>query len=179
MDWNNDYYQELCGKFESITSTLEERISAISDGSKNPNIEDLAIGSAKKYRASVLFFDICSFSKRVYSAKTKVLNDALKTLDVLMPILIKIIFDFGGYVEKNTGDGLMAILGVGCDDYEISNNTLNSITTMKYVINNLVNPYLEKENIDPIKWRFSTDLGNIYISRIGSSRAVQIMNIVF
>lgn len=170
MTWNKEYYQELCNRFGSIVDTLDDRISAISDGTINPVLEGLAIGSAKKYRASVVFYDICSFSKRVQSSKTEVLNNALITLDVMLPLLINIVFDYGGYVEKNTGDGIMAIFGIGEDDAKIADITLNSMTTMNYVITHIVNPYLKKRSIDPVNGRFGADLGEVYISRIGSSK---------
>ena len=170
MTWNKEYYRELCSRFSSIVDTLDDRISAISDGTVNPILERLAIGSAKKYRASVIFYDICSFSKRVSSSKTEVLNNALITLDVLLPMLINIVFDYGGYVEKNTGDGIMAIFGVGEDDYKIADITIESMTTMNYVIKYIVNPFLEKRSIDPVNGRFGADLGDVYISRIGTSK---------
>jgi class 3 adenylate cyclase len=170
MEWGKEYYQVLCDKFESVTDKLNNRISAISDGTNNPTLEELTIGSAKKYRASVIFYDICSFSKRTNSSNKVDLDKALITLDVLLPMLIKIVFDYGGYVEKNTGDGIMAILGVGEDDYRIASYSLDAMTTMNYVVENLVNPFLIERDIDPIDGRLSADLGDIYISRIGTSK---------
>jgi class 3 adenylate cyclase len=167
MNWNKEYYEELTDKFNSIADNLDDRISAISDGTENPTLNDLTIGSAKEYQASVIFYDICSFSKRTNNSKKETLDNALVTLDVLLPMLIKIIFDFGGYVEKNTGDGIMGIIGVGEDDYTIASNTLDSITTMNYVVKHLVNPYLEQRGIDPVDGKLSADLGKVYISRIG------------
>lgn len=165
--WNNEYYKTLKDKFDSITNGLDDRIEQVIDGRVTPSLEDITIGSGRKMRAATLFFDIRGFSNRTSSADLHSLKKTLVMLDCVIPMVMQIVYDNDGYIEKNTGDGIMALIGVELDDKTAANNALNTATTIFYVLKNLVNPFLATQKIDPVNARIGIDLGTIIIARVG------------
>ena len=95
------------------------------------------------------------------------MKKSLFMLDCVIPMIMNVIHDFGGYVEKNTGDGVMAILGIEEDDDEGVNVALDIATTSLYVIKNLVNPFLESFGVSNVNMTVGIDLGTLLIARIG------------
>ena len=89
-------------------------------------------------------------------------------LDVTIPMVMQVIYDFGGYIEKNTGDGIMAVLGAELDDVEASDNALSAnATTIFYLLTEMINPYLQSVGIAPINARIGIDLVTLLIARLG------------
>jgi class 3 adenylate cyclase len=165
--WNIDYFNALKEKFDSITNGLDDRIERVVDGRVAPALEDITIGSGRKMRAATLFFDIRGFSNLTSSADLHSLKKTLVMLDCVIPMVMQIVYDNDGYVEKNTGDGIMALIGVESDDKTAANNALNTATTIFYVLKNLINPFLAAQNINPVNARIGIDLGTILIARVG------------
>ncbi len=140
-NWNAEYYETLVDRFSDITDGLDDRLDAIVDGRIAPAVDDIPIGSARKLRAATLVFDIRGFSSRTTTVAN--MKKALQMLDCVIPMVEHIVHDHGGYVEKNTGDGVMAIIGAGSEDEDAANTALDVATASLYVLKNLVNDYLE------------------------------------
>lgn len=165
--WDSAYLQSLTERFGKILEGLTSRLQAVAEGRTAPGLEDLAIGSARKQRAAVLFFDIRSFSLRTGSPLDADLRNSLLLVDCVLPIMMHLVYDHGGYVEKNTGDGIMALFGVDGDDVSAANDALGVATAMFYVLENLVNPVLVKVGIAAVRARIGIDFGPVLISRVG------------
>ena len=100
--WNRLYSEYIKLHFRSLVKDLKSKLDQIVKGRVVPSAEFMPIGSARKLDAAVLFFDIRG-SSRLPS------ETALYTLNIVIPTIMRIIYDHDGYVEKNTGDGVMAI----------------------------------------------------------------------
>jgi class 3 adenylate cyclase len=109
--------------------------------------------------AAVLFFDIRGSSTRSGLV-------ALYTLDTVVPMVMRIVHDHGGYVEKNTGDGIMAIL-TGMDEKKAAENALSIALACFNVIQNMINPHLVQVGIPAVDARIGIDFGKILVARIG------------
>lgn len=166
-DWNLKYWETIRTAFEKITENLHQRVNEVADGRITPALEDIKIGSGRKLDATVLFFDIRNFTSRVNSSDMAKLKETLFMLNCVIPTVMKIIYDYNGYIEKNTGDGLMAIIGVEDDTSTSVNNVLSASTTIFYTLKNLINPYLESVGIEKVDARIGIDTGRILITRIG------------
>lgn len=166
-NWNEEYWESLENQFDKITDKLEDRLDEIVDGRITPALEDIKIGSGRKMRTSVLFFDIRNFTSRTNSSDLDKLKETLFMLNCLIPMVMQIIYDHNGYIEKNTGDGIMALIGTEDDDKTSANNALNCATIIFYTIKNLVNPFLIQNNIKKVDARIGIDLGKLLIARIG------------
>lgn len=168
--WGLDYYATLLERFEAITDGLDDRISDIREGRSAPKLDDMTIGSGRKVMAAVVFFDICDFTKRTSRDDLGALAETLYMLDCVVPMVMHVVYDYGGYVEKNTGDGVMAIIGVGEDAAKAATDAMEVAVVSIYAIDHIVNPHLMSRGIDPISVSFGIDYGHLLLARIGTRR---------
>lgn len=166
-DWTWDYILDLDDRLDEIVDGLKDRLDAVADGRVTPALDDLAIGSGRRMRAATLFFDIRGFSSLTSSADTATLKRTLFMLDCVLPMMMHVLHDHGAYIEKNTGDGLMAIIGAEETDAKAANEALSSATEMFYILSRTVNPKLQEYGIAPVDARIGIDLGTILLARIG------------
>jgi adenylate cyclase len=165
--WTWDYVWKLQSKLDDITDKLDDRLDDVTAGRIAPAIDDITIGSGRRVSAAILFFDISGFSSLTSSADDDQLKKTLYMLDCVIPMTMQVVFDHGGYVEKNTGDGVMAIIGAG-ETTEVAVNAALSIATISfYVLNKLVNPHLASVGIDPVEAKIGIDHGDTVLARIG------------
>jgi class 3 adenylate cyclase len=166
-NWDRQYYDSLTERYEKIVDGLDDRLEQVIDGRVTPAITDIPIGSARKMRAATIFFDIRHFSSRTGSPQLTNMKKALLMLDVVIPMVMHVVYDFGGYIEKNTGDGIMAIVGAEQSDTLAASAALSIATTTFCVLKQAVNPYLEHIGIEKVDARIGIDLGTLLIVRIG------------
>jgi class 3 adenylate cyclase len=95
------------------------------------------------------------------------LKRTLLMLDCVIPMVMHVIHDHNGYVEKNTGDGVMGIIGADGTEFEAANDSLDAAVTIFYVLTNFINPFLMRIGIAPVHARIGIDLGKLLLARIG------------
>ena len=101
------YWKNQIGRIEGSRQTIVARDEAASVGRVIPGEETLAIGTGRRIDIAVMFIDICGFSSR--SSNTLAEQDLLlRSLNLFFTEMTRIAEDYGGTLEKNTGDGLMA-----------------------------------------------------------------------
>ena len=130
-----------------------------------PDIANVPIGSAKRMTAAILFFDLENFT----TIASKLTNETvLYMLNIIIPEIMQIVRRWNGEVEKNTGDGLMAIFGTETrNDFLIARDTIEAAMTIRYIVLNDIHPKLIAENLQPINFRIGIDMAELLISRIG------------
>lgn len=165
--WTKGYLDSIRERFEATTAGLGDRLDAVVDGRVAPAVDDITIGSGRSLRAAVLFFDIRGFTARTSSPEPRELRRTLLMLDCVIPMVMNVIHDHGGYVEKNTGDGVMGIIGAEGSDADAANESLDAAATIFYGLSNIVNPYLAQFGIAPVDARIGIDIGNLLLARIG------------
>jgi class 3 adenylate cyclase len=115
----------------------------------------------------MLFFDIRNFSGRTGSAQPLALKRTLLMLDCVIPMVMHVIYDHNGYVEKNTGDGVMGIIGADSTDAQAANDSLDAAVTIFHILTYVINPFLSQQGIAPVEARIGIDLGTVLLARIG------------
>lgn len=166
-DWTIQYENSLKEKFGNIHAGLENRIDQVVNGRVAPAINDITIGSGRKFSGAVLFFDIRGFTNRTSSSDIAKLKETLMMLDCVIPMVMNIIYDFNGYVEKNTGDGVMAIIGLEDNDIDACKDAVSVATTIFFALKHIINPYLENLGIQKVDARIGIDYGEVIIARLG------------
>lgn len=147
--------------------SLVRRMNAVADGRATPSLDSMSIGSGRKVSTAVIFFDICGFTQRTSSDNPDVLKLTLLLLNCVIPSMMRVLHRYRAYVEKNTGDGLMAILGIELDDATTASDAINVAEEMFYVLHHIVNPKLAELGVEPVDARIGIDMGTVLISRIG------------
>lgn len=165
MKWNPPFYEELRNFFIFRAKINLQRIQKITAGLTLPGLTNLSIGSAKRMTASILFFDLENFTTTTSYLSNE---ETLYILNVIIPSLIKIVKKWGGAIEKNTGDGVMAVLGTETrDDKKIASDAIECAMAMRYLMENDIQPFLMKNNFPLMNFRIGVDMEEILISRIG------------
>lgn len=166
--WDAAYCRKLSERFEALLENVDTQIDDVSAGRVAPALDDIPIGSARKLRGAALFFDIRGFTQLNSSSETEDLQRVLTMLDCVIPTVMQIVYDHGGYVEKNTGDGVMALIGLGEDDSTSANLAIDVAVTTFYALKHIVNPELASRGIASVDARIGIDLGDMLIARIGT-----------
>lgn len=151
---------------------LREKIVARTvtlDGRVIPDDADLAIGSGRRLSLTVMFLDISGFSQRK-SSTFEEQEMMLRVLNLFMTEMIRIVEDYGGSVEKNTGDGLMAYFEdePGKTGANSTKRAVSCALTMHAANEYLVTPILRATPVMPIDFRITMDHGPVTIAKIGA-----------
>lgn len=161
----------LTRQVDRVVATLERIFGrpALASGRVIPEANDLAIHDGRVLKAAVMFLDICAFSNRPsWSASEQ--QAVLDTLSLFFSEMIRIIQDYGGVVEKNTGDGLMAYFTADGDRATASHRAVAAALTMFDARWRLINPILQSSGIAPLDFRICLDHGPVTIARLGAHR---------
>lgn len=163
--WNPNIYNHVIKKSKQQRKLSRFRIKNISNGLTMPEIVNVPICGAKRMEAAILFYDLKNFT----TISSKMTNeDVLYVLNSIIPPLLLIIRHWNGEVEKNTGDGIMAIFGTEKrDSYLIARDAIESAMAMKYIMLTEVRNRFLEESLPLLNFRIGIDMQEVLISRIG------------
>lgn len=141
------------------------RSKNIPDARTMPDITTLNIGAAKRMLAAIMFFDFENFT----AVTSKIPPEqTLIILNVATTTVMKIIREWGGCVEKHTGDGVMGIIGTETQKLEeIAREAIEVAQTINYIMRMDVMPGLMSQGLPLLNFRIGLEMGDVLISRIG------------
>jgi class 3 adenylate cyclase len=164
------YHQRQAERVETLRAKIAEREMVANDGRVMPEDGDLPIGVGRRLNAAIMFIDICDFSDRPATTLHEQ-ERMLRVLSFFFTELIKIIEDYGGTVEKNTGDGLMAYFNSdNASSHNEAQRACAAALTIFYTATNLLNPVIAHSNITPLDFRICIDHGAITVAHVGAAR---------
>lgn len=160
--------QQLKRIVESL-KRLSERDTA--GGRVVPDTDDLALGAGRSIDMAVLFLDISGFSGWPSENQSEQLTN-LRALTLFFTEMVRVAEDYGGTVEKNTGDGLMAYFEDGGGDPSApgAGRAVACALTMMSTVEALINPVLRAVSLEPIRFRVSVDYGLVTVAKLGAPR---------
>ncbi len=170
-EFNKAYMDKVATRVDNSISTLANLREAIAKGRVIPDEEDLDIGKGRTLDLAVLFLDICSFSSWPQGTAERQ-SEILSIFNVFMAEMMRIAEDYGGEVEKNTGDGLMAYFG-GEGNLAASDackSAVGAAITMLYISKNLINPLLKRDRFREVDFRLGVDYGPVTVAVVGGKR---------
>lgn len=164
------YWQQQIERVERVREQIAARLN-ISSGQTIPDTTDLAMATGRRLPAAIMFIDICGFSSRPCETESEQAM-LMAALNLFFSEMIKIAEDYGGTVEKNTGDGLMAYFedGTSTPPENGPHRAVACALTMFAASEYLLNPILTRSDIEPIKFRVCIDYGNVTIAKLGAAR---------
>jgi adenylate cyclase len=136
-----------------------------------PEDDALVIGTGRALVLAILFLDISSFSARP-SGNHAEQHDVLQVLNVFFSEMVRIATDYGGTVEKNTGDGLMAYFEPqrGAGNTTAQHRAVAAALTMMHANDRVISPMLRDANLTPLQFRVGIDYGQVTVARLGAPR---------
>lgn len=173
MDYDSlqsSYWQAQISRINSVRDKIAATLPS-QPGRVVPDDEDLVIGQGRRLNMAVLFLDINGFSKRPSEMEDEQIL-LLKVLNLFFTEMIRIAEEYGGAVEKNTGDGLMAYFddGGGTPAEIGSKRAVACALTMMAANDHLIKPILDATPVPDIKFRVSIDHGPVTVARLGAAR---------
>lgn len=116
--------------------------------------------------AAVLFFDLEAFSSRAASLGNE---NTLYVLNIIIPTMIEVAKRWNGEIEKNTGDGVMAIFGTETrNNFLIARDAIEVAMAMRYVMLDVVNPLLVEKGLGGFNFSIGIDMDTVLIANIGT-----------
>jgi class 3 adenylate cyclase len=163
--WNPSLMAVIRHRLNKEEKTGLRKIRDIQKGLTMPNIEQVVIGSAKKMVASVMFFDLMDFTLKSAELGNE---NTLFILNLIIPQVMHIIKHWNGEIEKNTGDGIMAIFGTETrNNFLIARDTIEAAMSIRYLMVNEINPMLYRKGINTFGFRVGIDMEELLIARVG------------
>ncbi len=165
------YWDEQVARVIEVRDKIISREGAVATGRVVPEDEELTLGTGRRLEMAIMFLDICSFSGR--PSETPAEQELmLKVLNLFFTEMVKIAEEYGGVVEKNTGDGLMAYFNDNDGNPPESGckRAVACALTMMRTNALLINPILTASTVEPLKFRIGIDYGQITVAQIGSAR---------
>ena len=163
------YWTDQITRVEALRRRILAR-AEVRPGTVIPDEDDLVIGTGRVLSATILFIDISGFSRRA-CATPRDQELMLRVLNLYFTQMVRIVEDYNGQVEKNTGDGLMAYFvddaeqGIGSAQIAVA-----CALTMDAVNRQLVSPVIQATGVEPIVYRTSMDTGVVTVARMGAPK---------
>ena len=164
------YWSEQGQRIEQLRKKINAQ-SLVTVGRMIPDDESLVIGSGRRLNLAVLFVDICESSARASYIEAEQLTN-LRVFNLFFSEVVKIAEDYGGVVEKNTGDGLLAYFEDGGGDPPETGTTRSVAAALTMLATNdyYISPILRNSGIPVLEFRVSIDYGPVTIGRLGAPR---------
>jgi adenylate cyclase len=167
---DTNYWETQHDRVEQLRMKIASR-PKIGDGRLVPEDESLSIGDGRRLSMAVMFIDICDFSSR----GMEVLEEQdlmLRVLNLYFTEMIRIAEEYGGNVEKNTGDGLLIYFndGEGTPVESGPKRAVACALTMFAATKHLINPIVVVSGANQIEFRASIDYGPVTIAKLGAPK---------
>src|SRR5712692_9440508 len=145
------HWSQQLERVNEVLQKIRGQSQAAVPGRVVPEQDDLALGTGRALNAAIMFTDISKFSSRPSDNATQQ-ELILRVLNLYFSEMIKIAEEYGGTVEKNTGDGLMAYFEDNAGEPKESGckRAVAAALSMMYVNDNAISGILLRTPVDPI-----------------------------
>lgn len=170
MNYNGFEEQYNQTQLDRIKASLEQiRQSEAAPGRVIPDENSLVIGDGRRLSMAIMFLDVCGFSSRLLETENEQ-HLMMKVFNLFFTEMVHIAENYGGTVEKNTGDGLMAYFEDNGTTVSGSQRVVACGLTMFRTTTNFINPVLKASDVQEIQFRIGIDHGNITVAKLGAAR---------
>jgi adenylate cyclase len=166
-----DYPDRQFERIRKVLARIDEGDADPQLGRVIPDDGTLVIGTGRALELAVLFLDISRFSSRpADTAEDQHL--LLQELNVFFTEMVQIARDYGGTVEKNTGDGLMAYFEENGGDppAPACHRAMAAALTMMATHDEILEPLAIEYGRTPLRFRIGIDYGKVTVARVGAKR---------
>lgn len=163
------YHNVQSARIELSRRRIQAQQTTVNFGRVIPNPADLPIGRGRRISASILFLDISGFTDRPSESATE--QEAhVRVLSLFFSEMIRVVSDYGGTIEKNTGDGIMAYFAGSGGAGDVRQRAVACAMTMFHAADNFINPIIEASGLLRLNFRICVDYGWITIARLGAAQ---------
>ena len=142
----------------------DRRFGDVASGRVEPNIDDMALGEAKKFNIAVMHVDMDHFTEITGDLSNA---DKLRLLNIYLSDLTAVIRDHDGFIEKYVGDGITALFGAGKGGSEAVKNAIECAMTIQAEIEHAMGKYLRQIGLPSFTCSIGMDYGATWVARVG------------
>jgi adenylate cyclase len=134
-----------------------------------PELDDLPIGGSRQFHLAALSIDIRGFTDIALKLNNAELQKLARLQALYLSEMSAVIRDYNGVTEKYTGDGVMGLFGTESDTTAASDvkNAISCAMTVKVVLQNSLNPFLQEKALPEIRCGMGADYGPVLMERVG------------
>ncbi|MCB1144149.1 MAG: hypothetical protein KDK54_18000 [Leptospiraceae bacterium] len=173
---NNDEFGDLGEGFNKMLHGLaeKEKVKSLFGQYLTREIsEEILNGRVKmggdRFEATIMFSDIRNFTNM---SEKMMPEEVLSFLNSYMEIMIDVIVEEGGIIDKFMGDGILAIFGVPIRSNTHAEKALNAAIKMQIALGNL-NQKRNDENKNDIKIGIGIHTGTVIAGNIGNHKKTE------
>lgn len=171
--------QTILSKFTEAKKSielLEKSYAAVSNRIPNYNADKMPFGTYNCDHFVTFFADMRRSSKRSNEIGPE---KTFLTLHAIMPTMIYVVEEYGGYVIDLPGDGIMALFKENRERvyWQKNSELLNAESlavqcgkSLLQAINNTVNKILVYNDIPPVTFGIGIDSGRVVVTKTGTDR---------
>jgi len=163
-----DSFRRVYDKSTPLTKSARALDSALIEGAAalgHPEYVNLQAGESLLANAVVSFVDIRGVTRLSFALES---TELFRVIQALTEASIQTIHDGGGYIGEFTGDGVMAYFGDSSQsDEEATLAALETTSLLFKSVEEIVNPRLKQQGLDPIRISAGMEFGEVLWSRIG------------
>lgn len=152
----------------AMVGEVQNRGVLVGPGRTVPDEQNQVIGTGRQFKAAVLFLDISGFSSIPNDFEDEQ-ERVLFVMQIFFAEALRILIDYGGHVEKNTGDGLLAYFSASSQDsVTCTQRAVAAALTIFNAAKEVVGPALNSAGHVLYPFRMSIDFGTLTVARVGA-----------
>lgn len=130
-----------------------------------PSVEQLQVGEGRTFNLSVIFVDLVDSTNTISKLS---LSQTSRWLVHFLVESTRVIRDYGGQIEKYSGDRVLGLFGTEGGSYgENAISALYCSLAIKCVIKKVLNPFYKSINLPEAKVKVGIDYGIAQIDKVG------------
>jgi adenylate cyclase len=163
--WNPSFLLSIRNRLNFEAKRGPRKIRDIQEGLTMPSVENVPICSAKRMMAAIMFFDLMDFTLRSVELGNE---NTLYVLNLIIPLVMHIVKHWDGEIEKNTGDGIMALFGTETrNNFLIARDAIEAAMAIRYVMIKEIDLKFQERGIASFGFRIGIDMEELLIARVG------------
>ena len=163
MNFSEDYLTNSNKRIKELDVKIRQYEPV--NGKTMPSIDQLAVGEGRIFSLAVLFADLVDSTNTINSLQ---LNQASRWLLHFLIESTKIIKDFGGEVEKYSGDRVLGLFGTnGGSTFDIAQSAIYCGLAIRCVVNKVLKPFYASKGLPKVQVKIGIDYGLVQIDKVG------------
>jgi hypothetical protein len=158
--WDENYVAELQKKIEGEISKISKEPLAVPYSQNSEEIESLNSGNFRMATGAIMFAGIQNYPRDT-------LKNSFLTLNFTIQQIMQIIKDWGGISQAYNMNVVMGSFVESSEANKLATDALGNSMTMLFVLEQYINPVLQKKFSTRLTLNIGMDLGEILLGQMG------------
>lgn len=163
MNFSEGYLTNSSARVKKLDSSIKKYEPVA--GRTMPSIDQLAVGEGRLFDLAVLFVDLVDCTDTISKLN---LDQASRWLIHFLIESTRIIRDYGGQVEKYSGDRVLGLFGTeGGTLKDAATSALYCAVVIRCIVRKILSPFYVEKNLPKAEVKIGMDFGQVKIDKVG------------